>query len=416
MQKLWQKLPALALIFAILPAACGGQTSTGGSTASSAPLPSTVHIGASLPLTGADSKIGKFYKDAYELYVKQVNDAGGLPVGSGKVRIALEILDSTSDPQVSAQNYTKLATQDQTDFFLGGYNTTVVLQEVKIANRYKIPYVNGGGSSSEIYAGNVWGFGVLAPIETLASTQLAFIKSEQDLKHLPVPLKMFVAYENSAHGKEFLAGLQEGARISPDRFTITDQLTFEVSSPDAPAILARLQVSGADAFMVDARAQDYSAIQKAYVAKNLYHKYITYGPRGSEKAVRDVLGAGADYLIAAIWFDQNQTGDNVKKWLEMWKATGNTPEWYAAGGWEAVRILTSAISKAGTLDKSKVRETLANTSWTGSIFPGGAIKFNAFGQATNEFIVTQNLPGGKLGIVWPKDQTTAPAVLPIPQK
>src|ERR1700704_6325821 len=56
----------------------------------------TIKIGAVLPVTGKESKIGGAYKQATEFAVKEVNDAGGLDVGGQKRRIDLRLLDDTS--------------------------------------------------------------------------------------------------------------------------------------------------------------------------------------------------------------------------------------------------------------------------------------------------------------------------------
>ena len=62
-----------------------------------------VRIGAVLPVTGKESKIGSAYKQATELAVKEVNDAGGLLVAGKKLKIDLSLLDDTSDAAKSAQ-------------------------------------------------------------------------------------------------------------------------------------------------------------------------------------------------------------------------------------------------------------------------------------------------------------------------
>ena len=98
-----RKLSAIALVAAFVVAACGGGGTGGGSTTASGSagtavnVPDSILLGASLPLTGADSTPGKFMKDAYELYIKQVNDAGGLSVGGKKVKIDLKIEDNKGD-------------------------------------------------------------------------------------------------------------------------------------------------------------------------------------------------------------------------------------------------------------------------------------------------------------------------------
>lgn len=417
----------LAVLFAglILASACGGNTgtSTSGGASSSAGassaavnVPDTIHLGAALPLTGADSTPGKFMKDAYELYIKQVNDAGGLQVGNKKVKIDLKIEDNKSDAATSGQLYEKLITQDNVDLLLGGYNTTTVTQEVKVVNRYKMPYVGGGGASSSIYADNQWAVGLLASIEKLAQTQLDFIKSQQDANKLPKPLTIAVAYENSSHGKEFLAGLQAGEKAASDRFKIVFNETFDLNGKDYTSLLNKVKDAKADAFMVDARVNDYITMQTQYKQLGMYHKYVTYGPRGPEKAARDALKDASDFIIAATWFDSLQPGDNVKKWLDTWKATGDSPEWYAASAWECARILLTAIQKTQSIDKAKIRDTVFSTTWDGSIFPGGSIKFGKTGQADNDYVMTQNTSGGTRILIWPKDQATGTATVPFPQK
>lgn len=419
-----RRFVVVAVVAAFVIAACGGG-GTGGAPAGSGAsgggsaavnVPDTVHLGASLPLTGADSTPGKFMKDAYELYIKQVNDAGGLAVGSKKVKIDLKIEDNKSDAATSGQLIEKLITQDNVDLMLGGYNTTTVAQEVKVANRFKMPYVGGGGASSSIYVDNTWAVGLLASIEKLAQTQLDFIKTQQDANKLPKPLKIAVAYENSSHGKEFLAGIQAGEKASADRFKVVFNETFDLNGKDYTSLLNKVKDANADAFMVDARVNDYITMQTQYKQLGMYHPYITYGPRGPEKAARDALKDSSDYITAATWFDSLMPGDNVKKWLDLWAKTGDSPEWYAASGWECARILLSAIQKAQSIDKQKIRDVLFSTTWDQSLFPGGSIKFGTTGQANNDYVMTQNTPGGNRVLIWPKDLVTSAATIPVPKK
>ncbi|HEX6062534.1 MAG TPA: amino acid ABC transporter substrate-binding protein [Candidatus Limnocylindria bacterium] len=416
-----RKLSAIALVAAFVVAACGGGGTGGGASGSGAPtsnaaanIPDTLKIGAVLPLSGADAKTGQYINDAYVLYTKQVNDKGGLTIAGKKVKLDLRIEDNKDDGATSAQLYEKLITQDNVDFLLGGYNTALVTQEIKVANRYKIPYVNGGGASAASYVDNTWAFGLLATIQGLAHTQLDFMSAQQDAGKLPKPLKMAIVYENSSHGKEFSDGLKDG---DASRFKIVLNEPFDLNGKDFTSLLQKVKDAGADAFMADAHLPDFITMQRQYAQLGMHHLYITYGARGPDQSAKDQLGAATDYITSAVWFDQQQPGDAVKAWVDMWKAnTKDSPEWYAASGWETARILYAALEKAGTVDKDKVRQTLSDTTWDKSIFPGGSIKFDKTGQATNSYVMTQNLPGGKTILIWPKDQATGAAIVPVPSK
>ena len=411
-----RSLGAAALAALFITAACGGGSPGGGAPTSN--IPDTVIVRAALPLTGADATPGGFFRNAYELYVKRVNDAGGLNVGGKKVKIDFKIEDNKSDAQTSGALYEKFVTQDNADFLLGGYNTTSVTQEVKVANRLGMVYVGSGGASSSIYVDNKWAFGTLASIQKLSATQLAFIKDQQDAGKLPKPLKIAVAYENSSHGNEFLQGINDGAKAAPDRYTVVFSSAFDLSGKDYTSLLNRVKDAKADAYMVDARVGDMITMQTQYAQLGLYHKYLTYGPRGPEQQARDQLKAQSDYIIAATWFDGLMPGDNVKKFTDLWTAAGlkSSASWFEAGAWEAARILFGAIEKAGTVDKQKVHDTLMSTTWDNSIFPGGAIKFGTTGQADNDYVMTQNTPNGSHILVWPKTLATGTPTIPIPTK
>ncbi len=400
----------------LVAAACGG-TAPGAGGGGGGPA-GTIKIGAALPLTGADSTPGSYFKQAYELYVKQLNDAGGLDVGGKKYRIDLRIEDNKSDPATSGQLYEKLVTQDGVDLLLGGYNTTTVAQEVKVVNRLKIAYVGGGGASSSIYTDNQWAVGILASIEKLSVTELTFLKAQQDAGKLPKPMKIAIAYENSSHGKEFTTGIQDTAKANPDRFSVVFNEAFDLNGKDYTALLNKVKDANADAYMVDARVNDMITMQTQYKQLGLYHKFLTYGPRGPESAARDALKASSDYIVAATWFDYLQPGDAVKKFAETFHAAyggKDSGSWFEASAWECSRILFTAVQKAGGVDKQKVHDVLLSTTWDGSIFPGGSIKFGKTGQADNDYVMTQNMPDSKKILIWPANLATGTPVVPYPK-
>jgi branched-chain amino acid transport system substrate-binding protein len=107
----------------------------------------------------------------------------------------------------------------------------------------------------------------------------------------------------------------------------------------------------------------------------------------------------------------------VKEFTTRWKAANNgaEPEWYHASAYETVRVLLQAIQNAGSTEPARVRDALRSVELKDSILPGGNLKFSTSGQAIYPFVVTQNKPGGKLDLVWPKEAKTGDSVAPMPQ-
>jgi branched-chain amino acid transport system substrate-binding protein len=112
-----------------------------------------IRIGAVLPVTGKESKIGGAYKQATELAVKEANDAGGVQVGGKKMKVNLALLDDTSDAAKSAQLVEQLITQNKSHAIIGGYGSHLVQAQSVVPDRYGVPYLSGGAGATAIYGG-----------------------------------------------------------------------------------------------------------------------------------------------------------------------------------------------------------------------------------------------------------------------
>ena len=84
----------------------------------------TIKIGASAPKTGplAGGSTVSFWPNV-ELWVKQINAAGGIKLKSGRAKIELVEYDDRTNPGEAIKNIQRLATQDKVDFILAPYGT-----------------------------------------------------------------------------------------------------------------------------------------------------------------------------------------------------------------------------------------------------------------------------------------------------
>lgn len=374
-----------------------------------------IRVGAVLPLTGKESKIGGAYKVATELAVKEVNDAGGVNVHGKKMKINLSLLDDTSDAAKSAQLVEQLIVQGKVHAVIGGYGSQLVQAQSVVPERYGVPYISGGAGASAIYGRSKWVFGTLSPVENLAQTQMEFLSDLVKAGKLKAPLKISLVRENTEHGKDFEKGVKDYVAAHSKEYSIVVNESFELYAPDFKPLLGRVQAAKGDIFMCDAHLEDFIAMHRTYTQMGLYHQMVTYGARGADEAGRKGLGAATDYIFASGWWSDLLPYPQVKAFNTKWKAaTGNAPQWYHACAYETVRALVAAIQKAGSLDPEAIRNGLATIELKDSILPGGVLKFSKTGEALLPFVVTQNKPDGKLDLVWPKADKTGEPVAPIP--
>jgi branched-chain amino acid transport system substrate-binding protein len=411
MIKLYKFFPVMVLLILlsmIIPETCFSQG------------PKEIIFGAALPLTGGQSREGGYVNKAYAMAIKEINEAGGVMVKEygKKIPIKLLIYDDKSDNTTSVQLYEKLVTEDKVNVLMGGYGTPLITAHTIVAEKYRVPYVNGGGATGAIYQrGMKYIFCIISSIEKLSNTLMDWMALQQNAGKLKKPLKIALVGENTSHGKEFRQGVLGKSKTAPDRFSVVMDEPFELNLKDADPLLQKVKAANADVFLADARLADYTTIHRRYTEMGLYHLIVSYGPRGPEKAARDALGSASDYIVSCNWRNKDIPTAAAKAFADKYQKAYNEPaEWFAATAYEAFRVMVKAIEDAGTLDKPKIRDALARMDMKNSLVVGGRVWFEPNGQINNDHLIMQNMPGGKVALIFPKDVATAEAVIPIPKK
>jgi branched-chain amino acid transport system substrate-binding protein len=379
-------------------------------------------VGATLPLTGAEARVGGFFKEGYDLAFEEVNRNGGLDVGGKKLPVQLVLQDDTSTQATAVSLADRLVNSDKVDFLLGTYASHLVEAQSTVAEQNKVPYVNGGGGATKIYKRKFkYVFGLLSPVELLGSTLMGWADEQQKGGKLPKPSRIALVWENTAHGKDFRKGVSDFVQKSGGAYQIAVDESFELNGKDFGALLGKVKAANADLFLVDAHLPDYITMHRQYVASGMCNKVVTYGARGAEKDAIQALGQdNVNGVLSGVWWSAQLAGKSPQsqRFVELFKAkyAGRAPEWYQALGYESARVLFAAIQKAGSTDREAVRKALAETRFE-SLLPGGAVEFKAdFGQQVqNPFVLQQNQPDGTSPIIYPHDVASAPGTAVNPR-
>src|SRR5690349_5122645 len=111
----------IALVTLLVAVACAKPAAapTGSSSAPGAAQTGPIRIGASISLTGKDSRSGKELQNGYKLWEEQANAKGGV---LGR-QVEFVIYDDQSDPETSAKLYEKLISEDKVDLIIGPYSS-----------------------------------------------------------------------------------------------------------------------------------------------------------------------------------------------------------------------------------------------------------------------------------------------------
>lgn len=403
-------LTVLIVTLALLATACRGGQNT-----------DEIVIGATLPLTGKEARAGLYFKNGYTLAVDQANAAGGVMVKGlkRKLKVRLELLDDQSDSTIATQLAEHLIDITRVVALLGTYETKVALAQTVVPERRKIPYVVGGAGASEIFQRKFeWTFGLLSSVEAIAATLIDWMLVEQEAGRLPNPIRIAMAWENTAHGQDFRNGVQQRLAARPNRALVVLNEAFDLNAKDFTPLMLKLKAANADAFLSDVHYPDFILQHKTYLQMRLYHPVVAYGVRGPEASARETFGPGVDHLISGQWWTPELPYPESKAFVSTYtERFGDATSYYPGLAYETARTLLAAIEEAGSLDAAPIRHALLSMNRTGAIIPGGRVYFpkeTGF-QIDNPAVLVQNMPDGTARIVYPMDAKTGTAVVPRPK-
>jgi branched-chain amino acid transport system substrate-binding protein len=379
-----------------------------------------IPVGVVLPITGREAKPGQYQKEGIELAIRQINQKGGIYVKElgKKLPVKETFYDDESDQAKSAGLVERAMTSNNVVAVLGGYSTALGEAESVMADRHQTPWITTGAAATSIFSrGYQWAFGTLTPVDLLGYTTAEFLGTLVDQGKLRKGLKLALALENTDHGVDYGNGINRWIKDHPGYFQVVFSEKFDLGSPDFSGLLQKVKSTRADIFLADTHLQDYITMHRQYIQTGMYHQMISYGARGPERDARKALGDATNYIFAGIWWSKDLAYPQVKRFAEDYKGLyGREPDsWYPATAYDAVRALAAAIEKAGSLDKTAIRDALRSLELKDSLLPGQVLQFGKNGQVNTPFVIVQNKPGDKVDIVYPKDAATGETIAPKPK-
>jgi branched-chain amino acid transport system substrate-binding protein len=392
---------AALLACGLLAAACGGpKTDTGSGTDSAGPIV----IGASVPLSGDLAGFGSFLKWGYEHAVKEVNDAGGLQVGGSKRKISLSILDDKTDPNQTSANTEKLISQTKAVALLGSCTPALVVPGALAAERNSVPLVTGCAPTGAFTSAKQWAW----------AWDLFF--AEPDLAKLPFETlktagaqtnqKIAILHDNGPDGK-IVGGQLWPAAATSNGYQVVANVEFPVENTDFNAAVQQAKNARADVVLVDAVTPQAVSIRKQMATAGYRPKVIVIEKGAEPVQFAQALGTLADGVLVGSYWDPSFPYPGAK---ELAAAYG--PGWsqHIADSYTAAKVLFDAITRAGSTDRKKINDAIAQTD---AQYPVGPVKFD------DKHVAVLNLAevqwrGGKTTVVWPKDRSTGSLLFPVP--
>lgn len=363
-----RRVGALVLSAAMVAAiaGCGGRE-----TAEDGGEPgSTVKIGAVLSMTGTYAALGTAEKNALDLEVKRINDAGG--IDGSMLEIVIE--DDATDEAKAVAAATKLIEQDGVVAVIGASGTGQSMAMRGDVQRAGVPQVSlaGGtvvtGDFDELVFQTPWSNTIVVPFV------LDAIKSAGQTK-------VGLISDSGGYGKDGRGVILEVAKTAG--IDIVADETFNPGDTDLTAQLTNVKSAGAEAVLLWTAGKEAAIAMKS--GRELGMEQPFYGGSGQAKA-EFAAGAGdaaegfvfgtGKSLVPANWGEGTDAYATVNDFATRYEAAyGEAPDIFAGHAFDALRIIVDALQRAGAdADSAALRDAIEQTS--GLVGFGGTFTFS----------------------------------------
>jgi branched-chain amino acid transport system substrate-binding protein len=364
-----------------------------------------VVLGASVQLTGPVANTGRYYRDAYQIAIDKINAAGGAKVGGQSHMLALKLYDNQSDVNLSVRQYTQLVSQDKVNLLLGPFASNFALADSAVSEKYKVPMVQGGGASDQIFSRNFkYIFGTLAPASDYFASTIEMLKA---LK--PKPASVALLYADDA----FDVSVAEGTRpkLKEASFSVAMDERYSTNATDFNSLLSQIKSKNVDAVLVAGHETEILNFVRQAKSLGVAPKMYSFTVGVPSEDFRRALGADADYAFGmTAWLPSTALKDrwfgDAQKFAAEYKSRfGYDPDYHAASGAADVEAFVQAMEDANSTDPQKVRDALAKVKFE-SLY--GPIAFSAHGQIDLPQVVIQVQKGALDEVYGAKGFVTQP--------
>jgi branched-chain amino acid transport system substrate-binding protein len=395
--------PAAAAKPASAPTAAGGFNGN---------FDGTILFGAPVSLTGSTAKEGGLTRDGYDLWRDSYNAIGGINVGGKHYKIDVKYYDDASNAQQSATLTDKLINEDKVNFILGPYGTAPTLQDSTVAEKNKIPMIEGNGAAESIFSqGYKYTFGVLSPAQNYLRGVVDLV-----LTLSPKPATVAVLSADDPFSVEVADAVKTYAEQKG--MEVVYYQKYPNASTDLRAPLTEAKAKNPDLVLNSGHLQESLAIMQQ-------SKELGFSPKGFAFSVgpgtpdfQTTLQDDANTVMGGVQWTPalKYNGDDVFKTPENYNSVfkakfGYEPAYMSADASAAGVAFVKAIEAAGTLDPAKVRDAIAGLNFT-SFY--GVIKFDSRGINVDKPMAVEQWQNGRRVTVWPADVAEAKALWPMP--
>jgi branched-chain amino acid transport system substrate-binding protein len=342
----------LACAAAALAAAVGF-----GSGADAQDAPKSIKIGYAISLSGVGAPgAGLTTLPNYRLWVKEINDAGGIFLKKYNKKVPIEVTeyDDTSKNEDLVRLTEKLMAVDKVDLVLTPWSTGSNFAVAPTYAKYGYPQVTGTAGSDKMEE-------MVAKFPTL----FFFLAKNADQSNALVDLmadakkqgkindKVAVLIVQAPFGQEYIASLKPA--LAAAGFKISYEAVYPFPPKDLSTQINAAKASGADSFIALSYPPDTMMITEQSLAAGFKPKVQFVGVGGAFPTYKAKFGDKIEGIFSLGGWDPG--GPGMQDWFKRHTAFtgGKEPDrWASAATYAGLQALQQAIERVGEIDRAKI--------------------------------------------------------------
>ncbi len=381
------------ILAAIIAAGCTGPSDE-------ATVPESIKIGLVAPLSGGASDVGNDMKQAAILAVEEINADGGVLVAEYGVKIPLELVegDTQTSPTEGVTAVERLITSENVVVLVGGFSSGVTLAN-QVPAAGKVPYVITGASSAQVTrrteVDTSYFFHYCSTTDDYSQPILQFFVDElKPLVAADRDLKLALIYRDDAYGKGVIESSVAYIEDNNLPIELVAQEKYPGAETDFHAYLTKIADAKPDAVYTVGFVKDTASIYiqgQRDVGLNTVYMAVECN---EDPAFYELLGEWGDGQLLESKFapyadDYTELmGPYKEAYLAKW---GVMPGMMGADTYDGIYLVKSAIERAGTLDRTDVRDAIKQTNESEMLIlmEGGNIAFDEYNEISPKIFIEQ---------------------------
>lgn len=372
----------------------------------------TVKVGVLEPLTGNLAYNGTQCAAGAKFAADAINAAGGIK-SMGGAQIELVVVDAQSRPEIAASAVDTLA-EAGVVAFTGASASALGLASSQAAAKYDLAQVFSIGTAETIVERGLPNVFRFTPgVNKCTAVALDNLKQLNAAAGNPVKTAAIV-HEDGPFGSNMAKIM--AAKLPEQGIEVVETISHPTPHRDFNNIALRVKASGANILIPSNYLNEYTLMARALRQQRaeLMAIYSILGGAASNiKFVRENNDVAQYVMDCNHWYDPNKPESQA---LAANVAEAGLDLTYdVMVSYATIQVIADALERGASTDRKAMIQTLAASTFDGSIMPYGPTKF-VNGDNVNSQPVNTQIRGDKIELVFPKEYATAEPVFPVPKQ